>query len=99
MALDAGEPDDQMEEARIIVFPNPTRGTTSLVLPATTADAPATVELYSATGAWMSTLYQGRAEAGIALKVEWDAQPWPAGAYICRVMLGDVLWHARVIIE
>lgn len=99
LSLEGGDDDATTIEERIVVYPNPTRGMTTLLLPLVQANAPVKVDLYSATGAFTSTLHNGMAVAGMPLQVEWDARQWPAGAYVCRVQMGDAIWHARVIIE
>ena len=99
MMAEEGSSTDLAEEARVHVFPNPTNGITRILLPASVTDARVSIDLLSALGAHVDVLHQGTAAAGVPLQVEWDARRWPAGAYICRIILGDAQWHARVIIE
>ncbi len=99
MELESDPDEELLDEARVELFPNPTRGHTRIIIPATVEDVPVAVDLITALGAHAGSLHQGVAQAGIPLQVEWDAQQWPAGAYICRIRVGEALWHARVIIE
>ncbi len=99
MELESDPDEELLDEARVELFPNPTRGHTRIIIPATVEDVPVAVDLITALGAHAGSLHQGVAQAGIPLQVEWDAQQWPAGAYICRIRVGEAQWHARVIIE
>ncbi|WKZ65901.1 MAG: hypothetical protein QY325_14160 [Flavobacteriales bacterium] len=83
----------------ITLFPNPTRGETTVLIPTVEWEEGYTVDLYALSGAWMGSIAQGRTEAGVPTRIGWDAARWPAGAYVCRVIIGDAVLHARVIIE
>ncbi|MBK9175161.1 MAG: hypothetical protein IPM46_02255 [Flavobacteriales bacterium] len=91
MLLDEDEP--------ATVFPNPTSGQTTLLIPAVKADCTVTVELLSITGTHLRTLYNGAAETGVPMRIDWEASGWPQGAYLCRVLLGERVQHLRVIIQ
>jgi hypothetical protein len=87
------------EEAMPSVFPNPTSAETSVTIPAVNHDARVNVELLSLAGARLMTLFSGQMEAGVPLRVNWQASALPQGAYLCRVVVGEQAHHLRVIVQ
>ncbi len=88
-----------VDDAQPSLFPNPTHGSATILIPAIDSQARVEVELLSIAGARMATLFNGRMEAGIPLQVNWQSEALPQGAYLCRVMVGDRIHHLRVIVE
>ena len=99
MMLEQGDSAFQDGEARMQVYPNPTRSSTLIMLPALEVGTDLRVTILSATGAEVAVIANGSAEAGIGKRIEWDASDLPAGLYICVAQLGPLRLHERIIVE
>ncbi|MCB9182754.1 MAG: hypothetical protein H6591_02465 [Flavobacteriales bacterium] len=91
MGLEALEP--------VSVFPNPTSGPVTILIPAVDEDKEFTVDLYSLTGAYQSSIRNGRMEAGVEQRIDWDASALARGAYLIRVTVGDQVQHVRLMAD
>lgn len=81
---DKGDPEPELPEARIGVFPNP-------VLDAATAElflregGLVKVEVYNAAGLRMGEVLSGELPAGESVRIPFRASEWPAGMYFLRM--------------
>ncbi|MBK9147075.1 MAG: hypothetical protein IPM12_04535 [Flavobacteriales bacterium] len=99
MALEEGAVTHDDEGTNLLVFPNPTRGWTTIELPSLRDDAALSITLVNATGAEVAVIASGMLEAGVKRRVEWDASGLPAGLYVCIAQVGDRVLHERIIVE
>jgi hypothetical protein len=99
MAFEEGIVTHDEDGANLLVFPNPTRGWTTIELPAFKDDAALSITLLNATGAEVAVIANGMLEAGVAKRIEWDASVLPAGLYVCIAQVGDTVLRERIIVE
>lgn len=83
----------------VSVFPNPTAGPLTILIPAVEVDAVFSVDLYSLTGAYQSTIRAGRMGAGVEHRIDWDASSVARGAYLLRVAVGERVQHVRLMAD
>ncbi|MFN3876104.1 MAG: T9SS type A sorting domain-containing protein, partial [Flavobacteriales bacterium] len=91
--------DGDLVDAMMLIAPNPTRGITSVLLPAAAADAALQVELRDATGALVQMIATGSVQAGAPARIEFDTDGLPAGLYLCIARIGDQQLHGRLVVE
>ncbi|HRH68063.1 MAG TPA: T9SS type A sorting domain-containing protein [Flavobacteriales bacterium] len=94
-----GIPTPKEEQLEVSIFPNPVRGTATILISGTAQDRPTTVEIHSMSGALMKQLYSGTLADGIQHRVTWNAEGRATGMYFYRVVSGDRTTTGKIVVE
>ncbi|MBE9505899.1 MAG: T9SS type A sorting domain-containing protein [Chloroflexi bacterium] len=83
-------------------YPNPFNPTTVIEFTAPAAGGAARLEVVSASGRLVRTVFEGRAGAGVNRAV-WDGtndqgEDVASGVYFCRLLAGDVDTHTKLVL-
>jgi uncharacterized repeat protein (TIGR01451 family) len=86
------------EEVSMTALPNPFSAATTIDFVFNTTSADASVEIFSATGAKVATLYKGHVEQGKPYRVNFDASLYAEGIYFCRITANGIDRHLKLML-
>jgi hypothetical protein len=58
-----------------------------------------TIDLYTLTGSLQEQLFSGTLAADDAKRLQWNAEGYAPGVYLCRVQVGDRQRTVRVVVQ
>ncbi len=87
------------EPLEVSIFPNPVRGTATILIKGTTKDQPTTVEIHSLSGVLVKQIYNGILADGIQHRLSWNVEERAAGMYFYRVVSGDRTTTGKIVVE
>ncbi len=86
-------------ELKVAVFPNPVQELATFEISGARADQQATVEVFTATGVLLQTLFNGKLHEGMDRQVQWDPGPVAPGIYLYRVISGSKVIPGRIMVQ
>ena len=94
-----GTPVPMEEQLDVSIFPNPVRGTATILITGTAKDQLTTVEIHSMSGVLVKQLYNGTLPDGVQHRLSWNVEERATGMYFYRVVSGDRTTTGKIIVE
>jgi len=86
------------DEVTISAFPNPFNSVANIEFEFNYDVSAVTVEVFSLSGDKVATLFNGRADAGVPYKVEFDGSKLADGIYIYRINTPNNFYYEKLIL-